>query len=191
LQWLYAWSSNVTTLEWLSSFAWSLTGWSALAVTIFTITRWVDGGRPLRPIGIAELIRSLGHGATKAEPLARTFGLVRALFLTGMTYIALGLAYDGRGRDFPIAMALFPIIGLSIVELISPRRATVTRDREESLLAFILFATSVFVAYHETYLNPRAMMWCALCMIFAATIGVGQWRSLNPNERAEQQPDPA
>ncbi len=203
-QWTYMSTSNLGTLDWIATSAWALTGWCAWIAVSLAIARWVDGASLPRPIGIATILHRIGYGADRSaqsfDGIARTLGLTRVLVLFGIAYVCLGLSYAGRGRDFPIALMAAPAIGFALLEwatllecpMISRRVITTSEsfDREEALLASIVSIAAVYIAFHETWLNTRALIWCGLCALFAVSTAVGQWRmriASNPHQRAEQQ----
>jgi glucan 1,3-beta-glucosidase len=190
-QWLYVSTANRTTLEWVATVSWSLVGWCGVLAVMVAIARWLDGSVVRRPIGIANILHGLGHGAKKTDRSGRVLGFTRVLTLFGIAYVCLGLTYEGRGRDFPIALMAFPTIAFSLFELVTPPVSDRSIDHEELLLAFILIATSAYVAFNESFINMRAMAWCGLCVLFAAAIIFGQWRALHPHQTAKQETDTA
>jgi glucan 1,3-beta-glucosidase len=190
-QWFYVSTANRTALEWIATSGWALVGWITVLAVSLSIARWVDGTIPQRPASVESVLFGVGHGSRRLDRAATILGLSRLLMLIGVAYVCLALCYEGRGRDFPIALMALPVAGYAILEFIAPSKATNSIAREESLLAFILVAASAFIVYKETIYNTRAVAWCALCALFAGTIVIGQWRSLHKNQGAEQQPSTA
>lgn len=187
----YMATANRSTLEWIATSAWSISGWLSVSLAAIALARWIDGVSLDRPFGISEFAHGLGHGATPKSWPARILGLSRFVFLFGLAYTCLALTYEGRGRDFPLALAGLPILLFAMLEFVARRSETRSMHREELLLAVTLLLTSGYVTYHETVVNERAVSWSLLCGLMSAAILFGQLRSfrrtLNPNERAEQQ----
>ncbi|HYM36266.1 MAG TPA: hypothetical protein VET48_12760, partial [Steroidobacteraceae bacterium] len=196
-QWNYLDAANRSWLEWAATSAWSVTGWTAYALICFRLARWADGSAQLhRPASAADVLHSLGYGQVRSNvaPLdiwSRSLGVLRVLFLFGLAYVSIALAYDGRGRDFPVALIGLPIAGFALLEFAATSSVKRTLANEELLLAITILVSTLVVAWIETPRNMRAMAWCALCALCAATLFVGYWRAVRQDQRAEQQADAA
>lgn len=200
-QWRYLNDANRNVLEWLATIAWTFCGWAVYAMACSVIAQWLYANMPLKqPAMAADIVRSWGYGKPIANCQGRLFGVVRMLFLVGMAYVSLGLVYDGRGRDFPIAIIGLPVLMLACVEVAAfvERRAATKPDAsysEEWLLASCLGLAPIYIAWNETYLNAHAMTWSALSALCAAALisnllressGFGR-AGTHEHERAEQQ----
>lgn len=96
-------------------------------------------------------------------------GLVRALTLFGAAVVTLGLVFDARYRDFPIAVYAVP--ALAFAALVFRRRESRAADlREEILLAWVLAAGGVLIALLEGFANHQALAWVAVNFILAGTV---------------------
>jgi exo-beta-1,3-glucanase (GH17 family) len=105
-------------------------------------------------------------------------GLLRLSVMLGAATASLGLCFDPRYRDFPIAAFAVPAVGLFVMALwrreIWQRRED---QREEAALSLILAGSAVFIAINEGPLNLHALAWCALTLLLAAP-GIGALRGL-------------
>jgi len=189
VQWHYLETANRTWLEWLATVVWSVTGWAAYVMTCLSLARWMNGAAlTARPASAATIVASWGNSPIKVAAWSKSLGLLRLLTLIDLAYVSIALAYDGRGRDFPIALIAMPIAGFALLEF-----ATFTEAdndplaNEELLLAATVLLSTLFFAWSETLHNLRAMSWSALCVLFVAILFAGHWRAMRPRERAEQQ----
>jgi hypothetical protein len=195
-QWQYVSAANRTWLEWVATSAWAGSGWLAYIFICIALARWVDGTTRLqRPASVASVVRSWGYGANNAAVANRMLGVLRFFVLLGAGYVCLALAYDGRGRDFPLALAALPIVGFALLELITRDHTAAQPENEERLLTASIALPTIYIVWHETWANTRAMAWCALCLLLVATLCVGMFRSRNrtgpvphPHQGAEQEP---
>jgi len=194
-QWQYLSTANHNWLDWVATGAWATSGWFAYIVICFSIARWMDGSTQLpRPTSVARIVRSLGYGATVPPQTSRLLGVLLFLLLLGMAYMCLALAYDGRGRDFPLALIGLPIAIFALLEIITPARATASLENEERLLTLCVGFAAIYIAWNETWVNARAMAWCGLCLLFVSTLSIGAVRSrfdgrraVYPHQRPEQE----
>jgi glucan 1,3-beta-glucosidase len=189
-QWLYLSTANRTWLEWFATCTWSLSGWLAFVSVCIALVRWLDGASLRQPTSIASVVRSWGHGAPTAQN-ARLLGVFRLLTLLGLAYVCVALAYDGRGRDFPIAMITLPVAMFALLDILVPAQQPATIDNEELLLALCVGIAACYIAWAETYVNLRAMIWSGLCLLFAIVLCRARHPTMHPSQGTEQQSDAA
>jgi glucan 1,3-beta-glucosidase len=188
-QWLYLSTANRSWIEWLATCTWSISGWLVFVSICIAFARWLDGVPLRQPASIASVVRSWGHGARATED-SRLLGVFRLLELFGLAYVCLALVYDGRGRDFPIAMIGLPIAMFALLDCLLPARIPATIENEELLLALCVGFAACYIAWAETYVNLRAMLWSGLCLLFAIVLCRRTVHSaMYPSQGTEQKPD--
>jgi glucan 1,3-beta-glucosidase len=134
-----------------------------------------------------------------AVPAATAFALARGNSLTGFTngltakgwrnrdwvtpglalllaatvvvtiHIALGLVFDPRYKDFPVAALTGPVVGLSILAFFhsaDPRRPGVA----ERTAAVVLAVAAVFIVINESVANWQAIWLAALLILLASAV---------------------
>jgi hypothetical protein len=93
--------------------------------------------------------------------LVMALGLSRIVLCILATEAALGLAFDPRYRDFPFAplgAAATPFLVLSLVGAGAPRRP----EAAETMMATVLGASTVYIAWQEGFANWQAQALCAV-----------------------------
>jgi len=192
LQWRYLIAANRSMLEWVATVTWACAGWLAFGMVCLQIARWLDG-KPIATIpSIASVAHHLGYGADARPSDSKWLGALRFIVLAGLTYVCLGLVYEGRGRDFPLALIGLPATGFVLHTLIAMHeKSERTTGREELFLTIAIFLSGAIVAWIETGANTRAMLWCGLCWLLATSILLPNFlrRSSQQHQRTEQQPD--
>jgi glucan 1,3-beta-glucosidase len=110
--------------------------------------------------------------------LRQALAALRLVALVGVATVSLGLCFDPRYRDFPIAAYLVPALFFFVADLAGRGiwRAEADR-REEAGFALLLLGTTIFVFVNETPLNLIADVWCG-CSLLLAAPGIGAWRGL-------------
>jgi exo-beta-1,3-glucanase (GH17 family) len=182
-QWQYVSTANRSWLEWLATSAWAISGWLAYVVICVTLARWLDGAALRQPASIASVVRSWGHGAPHVVN-SRLLGVLRFLLLAGLAYVCLALTYEGRGRDFPLALIVLPITTLVLLDVLTRARAAFTLENEELLLAACIGLSALYIAWQETFVNTRAIAWSSLSLLYALLLC---WRAMYPHQRAEHE----
>ena len=100
---------------------------------------------------------------------APALGLVWTLTLFGAAVVTMGLVFDARYRDFPVAVYVVPAIAFAVLVLC--RRETREADlREESVLAWVLAAGGIAIVLLEGFANHQAMSWAAVNFVLAGTV---------------------
>ena len=160
-----------TPVDWLAA---------AAGLSITAATAWLlldalgrrDAGAartaPIRAV-LAWLRKPLPAGANRTVVL----GTLR-LFAVGVALAAsLGLLFDPRYRDFPVAAFLVPAVGFAIAALFG-RSDSAHPGPEERWLAALLALTAAAIGLREGLLNHQALSWAAVCLALALPWGV-QW----------------
>jgi exo-beta-1,3-glucanase (GH17 family) len=180
LQYRYLSTANVGWLEWTGSSLWTAAGW---ACYLFAVRSERHAS------GVATVLQSLGHGGPLPPQASALLGILRFLALLGAAYAALALAYEGRGRDFPVVLLAPAAVGLSLNAWFNAPNST---DRyaaasEEIMLLLALAMAGTYVAWQETTANLRAMSWVGLSAWLVLVVGLTVWPRTNPYQRPEQQ----
>jgi exo-beta-1,3-glucanase (GH17 family) len=162
LQWRYAVAANRTTTEWVTSGVLAALGWAIYLRVVAAVTR--DQGTLPVPAGLAELLGNLGGNLTRLKGRERGLGLLRFGLLLALAYHVLGLAFDPRYRDFPLAVFSLPACALAVLALFTSReRVTSLRlTAEEGLLAGVIAACAIASAIIEGPKNVPALAFVAL-----------------------------
>jgi glucan 1,3-beta-glucosidase len=110
--------------------------------------------------------------------IRQSIALLRLAALVGAATVSLGLCFDPRYKDFPIAAYLTPALFFLVADIARGGLFTALSDRrEEAGLSLLLFGMAVFVFCNETPLNLPADLWCVLTLMLAVP-GIGAWRGL-------------
>lgn len=116
---------------------------------------------PIRAV-LAWLRRPLPAGATRAIVL----GTLRLIAAGAALATSLGLVFDSRYRDFPVAAFLVPAVGFALAAIWA-RRAPAQAGREEGWLAVLLALAAIAIAVNEGIHNHQALAWAALCLLLS------------------------
>jgi glucan 1,3-beta-glucosidase len=163
--------TSITVVDWAVGLArWGLAA-AAFALVVTVLVE--DGGSnedipaipPARDI-LAALRSRTFRLFRGIEP---ALGLVRALTLFGAAVVTLGLVFDARYRDFPVAVYAVPALALAV--LVFRRRESRAADmREEILLAWVLAAGGVMIVLLEGVANHQALAWVAVNFSLAGAV---------------------
>ncbi len=163
--------TSITAADW----AVGLTRWGlaaaafALTVMAFVKTSGDDADRPvvLPASDVLTALRSRSFRTLRG--LGPALGLVRVLTLFGAAVVTLGLVFDARYRDFPVAVYGVPAMAF-VVLLFYQRDSRAAGFREEVLLAWVLALGALVIAVFEGLANHQALAWAAVNVILAGTI---------------------
>jgi glucan 1,3-beta-glucosidase len=136
---------------------------------------------------VVEIARWLQTDTSDWSKSDRVLGTLRFALLFGAAFIALGLAFDPRYRDFPLAAFVVPTAGFAALAWLSePAARTASAGREERVLAAVLAACAPVIVWRETPANVDALAWVALCLLLAASAGLPIART-RQRDQAEQE----
>lgn len=151
------------------------------------IARRLDGRAAELPAPGVEIARWLRTDAPRWSTFDRVLGALRFAALFGAAFVALGLAFDPRYRNFPLAAFAAPAAGYALLAWLSgPAARAASSGREERVLATVLAACAPVIVLRETIANVDALAWVGLCLLLAAAAGLPVARQ---REQAEQQGD--
>jgi glucan 1,3-beta-glucosidase len=169
----HAWLVSRNDWEWLLE---CLIGIETLATGTLLIAALLSDRRNLANGSFLEAISWLRH--PRRLPEARTvIALLRLAALIGAATVSLGLCFDPRYRDFPLAAYILPAIGFAFADLSGKLWTALPDRREEAVLSLILVGTAGFILWNEGPFNLEAMAWCILTVLLALP-GIAAWRGL-------------
>ena len=102
-------------------------------------------------------------------------GLLQLIAVGAALATSLGLVFDSRYRDFPVAAFIVPAVGFLIAAAVA-RRDSVSAGAEERWLAILLAVAGIAIAVNEGPHNHQALAWTALCLFLALPPALGGWR---------------
>lgn len=159
---------------------------------------WVAGGAALAVAAAAAWALSTGVGERDApaplhavmtwmtgrggaeSPRALVLGAARGLALFGAAAVTLGLVFDPRYRDFPVAVFLVPAVGFLVDAWrrrgMSPRPAG--ELLEEAWLALVAATGAVYVGIGEGLDNHQAVAWCLVVWLLTVPVLAGLRRGV-------------
>jgi glucan 1,3-beta-glucosidase len=139
-------------------------GWahSLVIVALAVVSPVAGAGALVREEPVPAFSRILARAPEQsADRLAVVLGLSRIALCVIATEVALGLAFDPRYRDFPFASlgaAMVPFLVLALIGARTPRRL----DLAEAIMAAVLGASTLYIAWHEGFANWQALGLCAV-----------------------------
>lgn len=170
----HGWLAARNHWEWLLE---CVIGLQALATAVLLIAvtlagRLRDTGGSLLE-GIVWIRRPL-----RAPSIRQSIAILRLAALLGAATVSLGLCFDPRYKDFPIAAYLVPALFFLVADIARGGFLAAQSDRrEEAGFALLLAGTAVFVFCSETPINLMADFWVLLTVMLAVP-GIGAWRGL-------------
>jgi len=124
----------------------------------------------------------------RTPTIRESIAVLRLAALLGAATVSLGLAFDPRYKDFPIAAYLVPALFFLVADIARGGVFAALSDRrEEAGFALLLAGTAVYVFINETPLNIIADIWVVLTLLLALH-GIGAWRGLFQRRRMSNNP---
>ena len=128
------------------------------------------------------------RGPFRRPAIRECIAILRLLALLGAATVSLGLCFDPRYKDFPIAAYMVPALFFLVADMARGGLFAALSDRrEEAGFALLLAGTAVFVFVNETPLNLMADIWVVLTLLLAVP-GIGAWRGLFQRLRMSSNP---
>jgi exo-beta-1,3-glucanase (GH17 family) len=183
--------------RWLIDWEWlleCLLGIQTLATAVLLIAAALAGDLRASGGSILEAVFWLRH-PWRRPSLRQCLALLRLAALIGAATVSLGLCFDPRYRDFPVAAYLVPALFFVVADIARRGIWRAEEDRrEEAGFAVLLAGMALYIFCNETPLNLMADLWCAFIVMLAAP-GIGAWRGLYQrltiNSRAASRPTAA
>jgi exo-beta-1,3-glucanase (GH17 family) len=180
----HAWLAARSNWEWLLECALGLQTF-ATAVLLIAVTvagRLRETGASLLE-GIAWIRRPL-----RTPSIREIIAVLRLAALLGAATVSLGLSFDPRYKDFPIAAYVTPALFFLAADIARGGLFTALGDRrEEAGFALLLAGTAIYVFINETPLNIIADIWVVLTLLLAIP-GIGAWRGILQRRRMSSSP---
>jgi glucan 1,3-beta-glucosidase len=124
----------------------------------------------------------------RAPTIRESIAILRLAALLGAATVSLGLAFDPRYKDFPIAAYLVPALFFLIADIARGGLFAALSDRrEEAGFALLLAGTAGYVFINETPLNTIADIWVVLTLLLALP-GIGAWRGIFQRRKMSSNP---
>ena len=159
--WL-AWRSPVEAVVELFVLAQSL---AVIALVLPELTRGRSGAGPLP---IAQTVAWLRAPTRDALGRSLLLGLVQLSVVFSTLVVALGLTFDARYRDFPIAAFGLASTSLAVLALNrGDHKRQPGERREEALFATLLVLTAGVTIFNEGLRNTQALVWAILTLLLA------------------------
>lgn len=158
--------------SWLAAMTWYEYATEALLLLVSAGSAWMvfQTLAPLAPqLAVAPLKDALAwlrrpRLGTLDRPLLLAF--LQGGAVVGALAVSLGLVFDPRYRDFPVAAFFTPALTFAWLSLAG--RPARDDAREEALLGTLLFLAGLVVAVREGPLNLVAFGWMAVAVLLAA-----------------------
>jgi glucan 1,3-beta-glucosidase len=170
----HSWLAARDNWEWLLEYALALQtlATAVLLITLAMVGRLRDAGASL--LEAVAWLRRPWSGITIRQCVA----ILRLAALIGAATVSLGLCFDPRYRDFPVAAYMVPALFFLVVDIARGGLFAAQSDRrEEAGFSLLLAGTAVFVLINETPLNLIADIWVVLTLLLAVP-GIGAWRGI-------------
>jgi glucan 1,3-beta-glucosidase len=106
-----------------------------------------------------------GHGNLVGVVLA---ALLMATIIAAM-HVALGLVFDPRYKDFPLAALTGPVVALAILAF-AGARGLARPGLAEIVAAIVLAGSALFIIVNEGIANWQAVMFACLLVVLALTL---------------------
>jgi len=143
---------------------------AGLLVMMALAKRWAGSGAHPRPmtagavLDLARQPKALGQ-ALASLPFA--FGALHLLFVATALALNLGLVFDPRYRDFPVALYLVPAAGFALWAYVRRDHKLPAPGGEERILAAGLVLTAIAIVLREGPLNMQALGWAITSLLLA------------------------
>jgi glucan 1,3-beta-glucosidase len=134
-------------------------------------------------VGPSSFARLVGR---PAAPLGLETWLATALAASAVlaVYLAFGLVFDPRYREFATSTLIGPVVGFGFALLFAPRSGDVLSER---VFAAILTASAIAILIQERLLNWEALCFVALLLTLAGIL----WPARAAQAQVAAEPAPA
>ena len=138
-----------------------------LAVLFFVLPEITRKKAGIAPLSIGETLNWLRRPATTALCMSLYLGLIQLATTCGALVISLGLCFDGRYRDFPLAAFIVPAVSFALLSVNRGDQKRAYPNRHEEIMFSLLFiASAAIIAFNEGPKNTEALIWCGTNLIF-------------------------
>ncbi|MDO8288490.1 MAG: beta-1,6-glucan synthase [Parvibaculum sp.] len=139
----------------------------SLAVLYFVLPEITKKRAGIAPLSIYDTLNWLRKPTKHGRCIALYLGLTQLAATFSALVVSLGLSFDNRYRDFPLAAFALPALSFALLAFNRGDQKRVVADRREEVVFSLLFVvTAGLIAQEEGLLNMHALAWCALNLIF-------------------------
>ena len=139
----------------------------SLAVLYFVLPEITKKRAGIAPLSIYDTLNWLRHPTKHNRSIALYLGLTQLAATFSALVVSMGLNFDSRYRDFPLAAFALPALSFALLAFNRGDQKRVNGDRREEVVFSLLFLISaVLIATEEGPLNINALLWCTLNVIF-------------------------
>jgi glucan 1,3-beta-glucosidase len=139
----------------------------SLAVICFVLPEITKKRAGIAPLSINETLTWLRRPTIKTTGTALYLGLIQLAVTFSALVISLGLCFDNRYRDFPLAAFALPAVSFALLALNrGDQKRALPNRREEVMLSLLFVISAILIARNEGPLNAEALMWCSLNLMF-------------------------
>lgn len=151
----------------------------SLAVIVFVLPEISKKRAGIAPLSIFCTLNWMRRPTKAGLGTALYLGLTQLTVTFSALVVSLGLSFDNRYRDFPLAAFALPAISFALLAFNRGDHKRVVANRREEVIFSLLFVTSAgMIAYNEGPLNAEAMTWCLLNLIFVMPWAGQCWATL-------------
>ncbi|MGB3809887.1 MAG: beta-(1-6) glucans synthase [Parvibaculum sp.] len=140
----------------------------SLAVVVFVLPEITKKRQAAGPMPIAATLDWLRAPNRACLGMPLYLGLTQLAVAFSAMVVSMGLSFDNRYRDFPLAA--FGLAALSLALLALNRgdhKRALPNRREETLFALLFIVNAGVIAFNEGPHNAEALTWCLLNLLFA------------------------
>jgi exo-beta-1,3-glucanase (GH17 family) len=160
--------------SWLAAMTWHEYATEALLLLASAGSAWMAfravAAQAPQPVvaPLANALAWLGRPRLRSLDRPLLLALLQGAAVVGALAVSLGLVFDPRYRDFPVAAFFTPAVTFAWLSLAGSGRPAHADAREEALLGALLFLAGLTVAVREGPLNLVAFDWMAVAVLLAA-----------------------
>jgi len=125
------------------------------------------------------IAQRIGEGRDPIDSFKRQ----RFAWLFMLSLYGLLLVFDGRYRDFPVALFILPAVGFALLALL--RTSAAMPMLEERMMAAWLPLLGLVVVFQQGGVNATAWLWGGVNVLLAAAVFI-QWRTARTQARFAQ-----
>lgn len=137
-----------------------------LLTLVFVLPELARGKTAERPAPLRLAINWIKHPQLKMLDTSLMLGVLHLLAVTGALVVSLGLAFDSRYRDFPLAAFAIQALGFGALALLrGDWRQSIPAQTEEKLIFSLSLLCGAIILFNESLLNREAILWCLVSLL--------------------------
>lgn len=146
---------------------------TAMEMVVASFSLWLAVLVPI--LCAAAIVRTIGpcsffaltSGTTSVDRLSRWLTLALAASVALAVFVSLGLVFDPRYREFPMAVFAGPVAGFALASLFANRIGAVLSER---IFAGVLIVSATTIVVQEKVQNWEALCFAGLLLILAGSL---------------------